>query len=55
MPYVFGGMDRIPGKHTMQGCVFGHRELTERISFKLSAEVYPPTAFQHKNLAGTPD
>ena len=24
-------------------------------SFKLSAEVYPPSAFQHKNLAGTPD
>ena len=26
-----------------------------RTSFKLSAEVYPPSAFQHKNLAGTPD
>ena len=24
-------------------------------SFKLSAEVYPPIAFQRKHLAGTPD
>ena len=24
-------------------------------SFKLSAEVYPPSTFQHKHLAGTPD
>ena len=24
----------------------------QRTSFKLSAEVYPPSAFQHKNLAG---
>ena len=30
-------------------------EARPRTSFNLSAEIYPPSAFQHKNLAGTPD